>query len=1265
MDLFEAQYSDLDTFQKVLQENLSCINTATDERGNTILFSLLSNDITEKIDKINKVIEAGADVNMPISDYTPLMLACSDPNQDLSIVLTLLKAGAKPLRKTRIGSAIDIVLPDSPIESYYKNPWPKALEVLQEYENTNSDIPADVKNLLAQSNGKKTIAETRLWVQEFAERIFKKKVELVDVTNDLPNDLLVSIERHLQVLDYLDNFNFAAAQDYFSEQSKHIDLQWFEEQLAFFFVNYLKTLDINEDTAVQILNILRQENTLDLSKKDLGVVCNLYAHRFKEAERAQKDSTLQRSTYNNIREQMLSSYFELLTGGNRDLIDILFQYDSSRNKHQLIISVLADNSIEQLFSSLLPSLSEKLWEKEELDDVLNQKKLAKLLADEKFEEADNIFDSEHLCSRDDYQELKLFALKKYFKRSLPPEALSELSTLPSEDFKTIFRLIQLLKAGDLEHADKEFAATSRPNLLNLYRFIRNFAIELKYDFLSKDSVELLKGSQESSHILLPLVDALDKGQFEKADGIIKQVNPSEKYSFYKRLIGLKADFIRIYLQGIGRPCNEEQAIAIANTSQNFLLKARAGSGKTTTIINKAIFEVNKYKLKPDELRVLVFNSDAADELIAKLEDVGIYAKRKIASTFHSLAYHICRTGDDDSQEMRIIDAGKIHPNKKEVIADLLEKELSLPTRAEMYQTIRNSCCCVENEYCGQLLMDDPDTLLPLPQKYMADFLFEHRFQFADGTPIEKFNLGGYLFWDRNRKRSYSADFYIRNSNKKVYIRFITPDGNSIWTRFQEERSNDILLEFCATFPLEQALEERLASGHSYPAREEFEALFKDFLEENGILCLGKREKADLLADFFENYRNHFNEQCESLINQYQQKKWTSETIEKNINAFISKHPHHEYCKLLEVSVAINEQYEKYLHDNHVIDFNTLMKNATEIISSFATNSPSNPKLALLKQEITHWKLLCIDEFQDFSLLFFDLISAIKRINPEIRLFCVGDDWQAINGFAGSDTEFFTSFKDKIKGFSQEADTGELLTNRRCSEEVLGMANFFMKKMDPRQSSAVGTGVHSPNGLFIIKHKGENTKLLKELSQTHTKGLASMEKADVLFQIMHRNYEDNPSYFVLSRRDNVEKLKDVYFNFLHETGDIFKHNLRIPENKVNFTTVHKSKGLESDIVIILVERNSFPLYHPTSDMIKELFGLDWKEQERNLFYVALTRARRKVYFVSGEKSMGNNLFSQIISQYSDLKEGRYEGIRSVLGFWTPFKDILARNRRKIS
>lgn len=128
-------------------------------------------------------------------------------------------------------------------------------------------------------------------------------------------------------------------------------------------------------------------------------------------------------------------------------------------------------------------------------------------------------------------------------------------------------------------------------------------------------------------------------------------------------------------------------------------------------------------------------------------------------------------------------------------------------------------------------------------------------------------------------------------------------------------------------------------------------------------------------------------------------------------------------------------------------------------------------------------------------------------------------------------------------------------------------------------------------------------------------------------------------------------------------------LSIQENKVNFTTV-QSKGLESDIVIILVERNSFPLYHPTSDMIKEIFGLDWKEQERNLFYVALTRAKRKVYFVSGEKSMGNNLFSQIISQYanvknSDLKEGRYEGIRSVLGFWTPFKDILARNRRKIS
>ena len=53
----------------------------------------------------------------------------------------------------------------------------------------------------------------------------------------------------------------------------------------------------------------------------------------------------------------------------------------------------------------------------------------------------------------------------------------------------------------------------------------------------------------------------------------------------------------------------------------------------------------------------------------------------------------------------------------------------------------------------------------------------------------------------------------------------------------------------------------------------------------------------------------------------------------------------------------------------------------------------------------------IDEYQDFSLLFSELISTIRRYNKDVRIFCVGDDWQAINGFAGSSTKYFYQFEE--------------------------------------------------------------------------------------------------------------------------------------------------------------------------------------------------------------------------------------------------------------
>ena len=88
------------------------------------------------------------------------------------------------------------------------------------------------------------------------------------------------------------------------------------------------------------------------------------------------------------------------------------------------------------------------------------------------------------------------------------------------------------------------------------------------------------------------------------------------------------------------------------------------------------------------------------------------------------------------------------------------------------------------------------------------------------------------------------------------------------------------------------------------------------------------------------------------------------------------------------------------------DFNGLMQRAVHFISQGKTNFRSRNT----EGDLSKINFLCVDEYQDFSILFHDIIKAIQSKNQRLNLFCVGDDWQAINSFAGSDLGFFLILK---------------------------------------------------------------------------------------------------------------------------------------------------------------------------------------------------------------------------------------------------------------
>ena len=301
-------------------------------------------------------------------------------------------------------------------------------------------------------------------------------------------------------------------------------------------------------------------------------------------------------------------------------------------------------------------------------------------------------------------------------------------------------------------------------------------------------------------------------------------------------------------------------------------------------------------------------------------------------------------------------------------------------------------------------------------------------------------------------------------------------------------------------------------------------------------------------------------------------------------------------KLLKEFAKLKKYHQKLKSENK-INFNQLVANAAV-------------KLKTVKE--TPYKYIFIDEYQDFSLLFLTLIQALRTTCPSAHLLSVGDDWQAINRFAGSDVEYFTHFENYFK---EDYIKLNIPTNYRSGKKIVRNANFFMSKA---LKDYAGCKAKNKLKSKIIYAKCENYfKTVKDIV---------LRNSSKSIKILSRN--NNLYYKDQNLEDFVKKLKQQIPN--SEKYDL------------TFSTIHKSKGLEADVIILLeIDPEKFPgpdktngLYEIFGDNAKNLFA-----DESRLFYVALTRAKEKLYILSKNPTITKenrkyNFFSYLNPDFLD-------------------------------
>lgn len=278
--------------------------------------------------------------------------------------------------------------------------------------------------------------------------------------------------------------------------------------------------------------------------------------------------------------------------------------------------------------------------------------------------------------------------------------------------------------------------------------------------------------------------------------------------------------------------------------------------------------------------------------------------------------------------------------------------------------------------------------------------------------------------------------------------------------------------------------------------------------------------------------------------------------------------------LLFLIYAIIHFYEKEKIQNHYLDFDDLIKLATKVCC---------------KQKLP-FKEIIIDEFQDTSILRLDFIKEIIK-SSNANLTVVGDDFQSIYRFSGCNLDIFLNFQN----YFPNTKIHKIQNTYRNSNELIKIAGDFVMKNKSQIQKNLKSNIHLENPIKLIYFLNRYKTLYKTIK--------NIKDGEIL--ILGRNNFDIYRYIP---KDKITWLKNGYFKL-----ENYDYNLR-------YLTIHKSKGLESDNVILINLENSENGF-PSQKKNHQLFNfINQKEnflyeEERRLFYVALTRTKNYCYILT--------------------------------------------------
>jgi len=715
---------------------------------------------------------------------------------------------------------------------------------------------------------------------------------------------------------------------------------------------------------------------------------------------------------------------------------------------------------------------------------------------------------------------------------------------------------------------------------------------------------------------------------------LKELSKEHNKKFIERNLIANKDYFDNLLKDVDSKVmlDDEQRSAILADEDYCLLIAGAGAGKTTTMAAKVKYLVERQKVSPQDIVVISYTNKAIDELKERIQD-----RLKIPAnieTFHKFGYNILRSGKAEVPTVEYSAARYVFEClEKQIFTNkpLLKKVmlflgyyLNIPEEAfnfnynnlndyftykanSHFQTIRSNA----GDYIKTVVDRRSEKKRTITGEYVrsnqevqiANFLYLHgiEYEYEKRYPIHIAGL----------KKPYIPDFTIVYEGKTFYLEHFGISQNYLNKMFSKSDLEKYKQSILYKRKLHKDNGTQLIETYSeYNDRRELITHLKERLEAFGIKCTPRSDEEvykKLIDTSKDKYVYRFGHLILDFIGRYKECGHGKE----GFSIFRQKHDNVRTALFLEIVEEIYNYYQACLESKNSVDFADMINNAEKMLREAEQNGIHLP-----------YKYIIIDEFQDIARQRFNLTKTLSNLTGA-KIVAVGDDWQSIFAFAGSDITLFQRFLELM------GDGIEMQINHtyRNSQELIDIAGGFIQKNPTQIKKRLLSPKTIKNPIEIIEY--DRTK----------KGAIEKNWAmaiDGCVQKIVDEYGEKSSILFVSRF-NFEKDKLCTSQFFIEGKSdkiIWKKNRKVD---ITCLTAHSSKGLGFDNVVLLNMMEAtfgFPSQLDDDPVLKLVTAQDLTipyAEERRLFYVALTRTKNKVYMVT-PSSVPSRFVLELIKDY---------------------------------